>query len=202
MAIQIQLRQGTTTEHNSFTGAVGEVTVDTTKDTLVVHDGITAGGVPLLKANQLLNSTTTVRGVIELATQSEVNTGTDTNLAVTPATLSNTFPIQAKTALSANGLAPIYACRANACFSGVSTVTIHSSQNIANITRTSTGTYVVTFINAMPHNNYAILAGAGDGSRVLSYDSAKTVNGFTCTYHSTGAGALTDGSNISFGVFC
>lgn len=47
MAIQIQLRQGTTTEHNTFTGAVGEVTVDTTKDTLVVHDGVTIGGIPV-----------------------------------------------------------------------------------------------------------------------------------------------------------
>ena len=47
MAIQIQLRQGTTTEHNTFTGAVGEVTVDTTKDTLVVHDGVTVGGHPV-----------------------------------------------------------------------------------------------------------------------------------------------------------
>lgn len=47
MAIQIQLRQGTTTEHNTFKGAVGEVTVDTTKDTLVVHDGVTAGGFPV-----------------------------------------------------------------------------------------------------------------------------------------------------------
>ena len=47
MAIQIQLRQGTTTEHDTFTGAVGEVTVDTTKDTLVVHDGVTAGGFPV-----------------------------------------------------------------------------------------------------------------------------------------------------------
>lgn len=47
MAIQIQLRQGTTTEHSTFTGAVGEVTVDTTKDTLVVHDGVTAGGFPV-----------------------------------------------------------------------------------------------------------------------------------------------------------
>lgn len=52
MAIQIQLRQGTTTEHNSFTGAVGEVTVDTTKDVPVVHDGVTVGGHPVAaKAN-------------------------------------------------------------------------------------------------------------------------------------------------------
>ena len=44
MATQLQLRRGTTSETGSFTGAVGEVTVDTTKDTLVVHDGSTAGG--------------------------------------------------------------------------------------------------------------------------------------------------------------
>ena len=44
MARQVQLRRGTTAQTNSFTGAVGEVTVDTDKDTVVVHDGSTAGG--------------------------------------------------------------------------------------------------------------------------------------------------------------
>ena len=44
MAIQIQLRQGTTTEHNTFTGAVGELTYDTEKKQLRVHDGATVGG--------------------------------------------------------------------------------------------------------------------------------------------------------------
>ena len=44
MAIQIQLRQGTTTEHNTFTGAVGELTYDTEKKQLRVHDGTTVGG--------------------------------------------------------------------------------------------------------------------------------------------------------------
>lgn len=47
MANQIQLRGGTTAEHATFTGAVREVTVDTDKNTLVVHDGTTAGGHPL-----------------------------------------------------------------------------------------------------------------------------------------------------------
>jgi hypothetical protein len=47
MATILQLRRGTTTQHNTFTGAVGEVTVDTTKDTVVVHDGTTVGGKPL-----------------------------------------------------------------------------------------------------------------------------------------------------------
>lgn len=49
MATILQLRRGTTVQHSSFTGAVGEVTVDTTKDTIVVHDGSTVGGFPLAK---------------------------------------------------------------------------------------------------------------------------------------------------------
>lgn len=49
----IQLRRGTTVEHSTFTGLVGEITVDTTKDTIVVHDGSTVGGYPLAKASDV-----------------------------------------------------------------------------------------------------------------------------------------------------
>ena len=73
MAIQIQLRQGTTTEHNSFTGAVGEVTVDTTNKTLRVHDGSTVGGTSLatltgglVPTTQLPAATTSVQGAVIL----------------------------------------------------------------------------------------------------------------------------------------
>ena len=54
MAKRLQLRRGTTSEHGSFTGAAGEVTVDTDKKTVVVHDGSTAGGVPLATHAQVL----------------------------------------------------------------------------------------------------------------------------------------------------
>lgn len=54
MANAIQLRRGTTAEHSSFTGLAGEVTVDTTKDTIIVHDGSTAGGIPLAKESSLV----------------------------------------------------------------------------------------------------------------------------------------------------
>ena len=49
MAKRVQRRRGTTTEHATFTGYVGESTVDTTKDTVVVHDGSQAGGFPLAR---------------------------------------------------------------------------------------------------------------------------------------------------------
>ena len=49
MATQVQFRRGTTAEHSSFKGAVGEVTVDTSKNTVVIHDAIQAGGYPVLR---------------------------------------------------------------------------------------------------------------------------------------------------------
>lgn len=49
MSTAVKLRRGTTVQHSTFTGAEGEVTVDTTKDTVVVHDGSTVGGFPLIK---------------------------------------------------------------------------------------------------------------------------------------------------------
>jgi hypothetical protein len=47
MPTQLQLRRGTTAQTAIFTGAQAEVTVDTDKNTLVVHDGSTQGGFPL-----------------------------------------------------------------------------------------------------------------------------------------------------------
>jgi hypothetical protein len=55
-AYAIQFRRGTTTQHNSFTGLLGEVTVDTDKKTLVVHDGSTTGGFPLAREGANLAS--------------------------------------------------------------------------------------------------------------------------------------------------
>lgn len=40
----LQLRRGSTSDNQAFTGALGEVVVDTTLKTLVVHDGATVGG--------------------------------------------------------------------------------------------------------------------------------------------------------------
>lgn len=44
MATQLKLRRGTTAQHSTFTGAEAEVTVDTSKKSIVVHDGTTPGG--------------------------------------------------------------------------------------------------------------------------------------------------------------
>lgn len=54
MTTELKLRRGTTAQHSTFTGAEGEVTVDTTKDTIVVHDGTTAGGHAMAKESSVL----------------------------------------------------------------------------------------------------------------------------------------------------
>ena len=89
MAVQLQLRSGTATEHNTFTGANGEVTVDTTNKTLRVHDGSTVGGTilaaltgGLVPASQLPDATTSVKGIVIL---NNTLASTSTNQALTAA---------------------------------------------------------------------------------------------------------------------
>jgi|TARA_Y100000361_G_C11159388_1_gene346200 hypothetical protein len=53
MPTQVQFRRGTTSQNNSFTGAVGEISIDTDLDTIRVHDGSTAGGYRLAKYSEL-----------------------------------------------------------------------------------------------------------------------------------------------------
>ena len=85
--IQVKLRRGTATEHNTFTGAEGEVTVDTTNDTLRVHDGSTAGGVRLAKLSEAGGSGTVT------------SVGSGTGLTGGPITTSGTLAL-ANTAVS------------------------------------------------------------------------------------------------------
>ena len=61
--IQVQLRRGTTAQHGSFTGAQGEMTVDTDKNALVLHDGATAGGKVMPTGDVVATGSTTARSL-------------------------------------------------------------------------------------------------------------------------------------------
>ncbi|MBQ3569557.1 MAG: hypothetical protein IJA20_02665 [Methanocorpusculum sp.] len=56
----VQQYRGTTDQHAGYTGAVGEVTVDITKMTAVVQDGVTAGGHPLAKESRKVTADGTI----------------------------------------------------------------------------------------------------------------------------------------------
>lgn len=53
----VQQFRGTTAQHAKYTGRPGELTVDTDKNVVVVHDGSTAGGHPTVPDKFLLKST-------------------------------------------------------------------------------------------------------------------------------------------------
>ena len=58
MPTQVQFRRGTTAQNNAFTGSSGELSVDTDNNVVRLHDGSTAGGYELAKAD-LSNTTAT-----------------------------------------------------------------------------------------------------------------------------------------------
>jgi len=66
MPTVLQFRRGTTAQNNSFTGSAGEVSIDTTLDTIRVHDGSTAGGFEITSnaATQTLTNKTLTSAVL------------------------------------------------------------------------------------------------------------------------------------------
>ena len=89
MAKRLQHRGGTTSQHSTFTGAVREVTVDTDKNTLVVHDGATAGGKPLptLTGAETLSNKTLASPTFSGTATNFTSTGIDDNTTSTAITI-------------------------------------------------------------------------------------------------------------------
>jgi ribosomal protein S28E/S33 len=93
MSTQVQYRRGTNAQNAAFTGALAEITVDTTNGTLRVHDGITAGGsniatvsyvtaqIGALSANSISSGTSNVR-VVSSGGNVTVGVGGTGNVAV------------------------------------------------------------------------------------------------------------------------
>jgi hypothetical protein len=58
-AVQVQVRRGSSSQVGTFTGAQGEVVVDTTNNRVVVQDGATAGGFAAAKLAEVLTNART-----------------------------------------------------------------------------------------------------------------------------------------------
>ena len=82
MAKLVQRRRGTTVDHDNFIGAIGEITVDTTKNTAIIHDGLTVKGFPLALENMSNVVGTPVGGGVGIG-QLNVNDGSANQLLTT-----------------------------------------------------------------------------------------------------------------------
>lgn len=83
MSKRVQLIRGITGVADAFTGKVGEITADTTKKELRLHDGLTAGGVPHARADlaNVAAATASVDGKMAAADKTQLTTNTATLLA-------------------------------------------------------------------------------------------------------------------------
>ena len=113
MTKQVQRRRGTATQHTSFTGAEGEISVNTTNKSVHVHDGVTAGGVEAARAdlsnvsdanlNNALSGNTLASLTI---TSADINGGTIDGVTIGGASAgAGTFTSITGTSLDMNGLA-------------------------------------------------------------------------------------------------
>lgn len=73
MPTQVQFRRGTAAQNDAFTGAAGELSVNTDDNALRLHDGSTAGGYELAKSD--LSNTSIATGISTVVTN-EINVGT------------------------------------------------------------------------------------------------------------------------------
>jgi hypothetical protein len=134
MAKTLQFRRGTTAELSSVTGAEGELFVDTTKDTVVVMDGSTAGGKPLATESYvgtaISNLIDAAPGALDTLNELAAALGDDANFATTITNASTTAGSYANSAYGQANTATTDAAAAgsyaNSAYSKANTAQIHA----------------------------------------------------------------------------
>jgi hypothetical protein len=115
MASQVQYRRGTNAQNAAFTGALAEITVDTTNGTLRVHDAITVGGsniatvayvtsqISALSSNSISSGTSNVRVFANgNVTTSAAGTANVLNVTSTGAIITGDLSVTGNATLSGN----------------------------------------------------------------------------------------------------
>jgi hypothetical protein len=176
MAVQVQFRRGNTSQHSTFTGAEGEITVNTDKDILVVHDGTTVGGHEMVSNAQLSAN---------LASY-QTTAGLSANVATLTANNTSNFNSQP---------ASFYTNATN-----ITTGTLPYAQipaNIVNTTADFTRTGITTFSANIIIDTTAKISANG------SYGTANQVltNNGNGVFWSTTSGGFTNGQSISVNNF-
>ena len=207
MATAIQWRRGTTSQHSSFTGLVGEITIDTDLNTVIVHDGSTAGGHRLAKHTEVtsaaagdISSIVAGNGLSGGATTGDATLNLDTTSA--------TFTGGVQTFLAAGTLAGHVIPATTNTYDLGSTSKVWRDVYIGpgslyvngqKVLEDDSGTITVT---ADANQNLSIkTTGSGDvelnaaGTGVINLQSGITVDAGQVL---TGTSGLTMGSNINF----
>jgi len=187
MTTAVQRRRGTTTEHASFTGLEGEISVNTTKDTLVVHDGSTAGGFELARAD----------GSNFVATSVDINGGSidGTTIGASSASTGAFTTLTASGEITANGGIAL-GDNDKATFGASDDLQIYHDGFNSYITDTGTGNLYVRASNELALTSAAgeaFFLGIADGSSYLYHSGGVKLN-------TTATGIDVTGSVVADGV--
>jgi len=168
MARQVQFRRGTTSEHSSFTGAVGEITVNTTTNKPVVHDGSTAGGHPV--SSDVVDDTTPQLGGNLDVNGNDIVTTSNANLELAP---NGTGKVVVKG--NTNSAKIVLNCEANS-----HGVTVASPPHSAN------STYEIALPNTLGTTNASAFVST-DANGVATFDNGTIEESTTVTSGSNAA---------------
>lgn len=184
MAIQVQIRRGSSAENDAFTGALGEITVDTTNKVIRVHDGSTAGGFVLTGVTAsatITNKTINLSNNTLTGTLAQFNTAcSDANFA----SIAGTETLTNKTINLSNNTITGNIAEFNAALSDGDFATLAGSETLTNktlVTPTLSGNLTVTG-NILPGANVTYTLGSptafwhtiyGTASKALYADLAE-----------------------------
>ena len=182
-ATQVKRRRGTTAQNDEFTGAEGEIVVDTQKHTLRVHDGETQGGFEMATQADLNNKADTsyVDGL--LATKA------DTDLGNIPTNYD--YVIESQEPTSANGYTWYRKYKSGWVEQG----------GIVFPTTTTPTRVSITLPVIMSSNVYSVQVTGGDNTAdagIFSYYTNRTTTGFEILYsHTTSSYTIGDSWQVS-----
>jgi len=143
MAKIVKFRRGTTAELSVQSGVEAELFVDTTKDTLVIMDGLTPGGYPLARESQVtsVSSTLTTNYTAAVSSVSSVLT---TNYKAADSSLSSILTTNYTSSVSnvSSVLTTNYKDAITAATGSLGTMSTQNANNVAITGGTMTGTTV------------------------------------------------------------
>jgi hypothetical protein len=199
MATQVQLRRGNTSQTLAFTGAVAEITIDTDKETVVVHDGSTAGGFALARESALTANASSISAAFNTANAAFIQANTPSNVANSAASYANSAFLQANTPSHVANSASSYA---NSAYTQANTATTNAAT--ADAKAVTAGSYAnsaysqanTATTNASTADAKAVTAGSYANSAYTQANTA-TTNAATADSKAVSAGSY---ANSAFTV--